>query len=707
MMISDSGIATQAKGDAADPALRPFGWQLDIAWLEAFSALLPSIDVVSFDIFDTTLTRMLDSPVDVFARVEEKLVAHIGGDAIGFAAKRETAEAEARLSLHALTGLEEVDLDQIYDRLSEAWPVLAPHATLAKQVEIDTEQEVLAAVPDIGEAIRMARASGKRIVFTSDIYHSGETVARLLAANGIREWSDLFVSSELRATKSSGAIWHHVGSKVGPLERVLHVGDDAWSDVERPRSHGVMTLAYIRARSERRTGAALSPEVIAYSRAARSAAIALRAKPGEAADAAAFYTAFGRGFGTLVVGTFVHWLAERARRLEIEHIYFCARDGHLIQTVWDSFGFGRRSGITSSYLYISRRPLNLAAGARGGRHGTLPEDLVRFLLPNGPPQTLRTVLGRASLLEEAATVCDAEAVLGSLDTIVSWRDEQALRDFFSRHADRIISVARTVQEATIGYLVQEGLAGSRRAALVDLGWHGSLQASIRQLLRPLAPQQRLAGFYYGLWPTAKGRRPAAGLMESLFASDFRPFSEQTGMRNAVDILEELHAAPHGSVVSYARAADGRWAASLGESATERWMHQTFLTPFQAAVADSARQLASEGRSCALSVGDLTPENARAAIDQLVLSPTSEEMNWLGQLQHAQGFDHAEFAPLLPEQFPVDRLDDLAEAIAHASWPVAHARRLLALAPEPQRALVREAAHAALGHLGDRRLRFLR
>ena len=41
-------------------------------------------DVVSFDIFDTVLTRVLECPIDLFAYVERELLAH-GFDAKGFA----------------------------------------------------------------------------------------------------------------------------------------------------------------------------------------------------------------------------------------------------------------------------------------------------------------------------------------------------------------------------------------------------------------------------------------------------------------------------------------------------------------------------------------------------------------------------------------------------------------------------------------------
>ena len=59
-------------------------------------------DVVSFDIFDTVLTRVLECPIDLFAYVERELLAH-GFDAKGFAKIRFDAENRARAIAWAQT----------------------------------------------------------------------------------------------------------------------------------------------------------------------------------------------------------------------------------------------------------------------------------------------------------------------------------------------------------------------------------------------------------------------------------------------------------------------------------------------------------------------------------------------------------------------------------------------------------------------------
>ena len=57
------------------PAGNPLkNWQIDEAFIAQALAQAEKVDIVSFDIFDTALTRLLNSPIDVFAEVERRLL---------------------------------------------------------------------------------------------------------------------------------------------------------------------------------------------------------------------------------------------------------------------------------------------------------------------------------------------------------------------------------------------------------------------------------------------------------------------------------------------------------------------------------------------------------------------------------------------------------------------------------------------------------
>ena len=112
-------------------------------------------DVVSFDIFDTVLTRVLECPIDLFAYVERELLAH-GFDAKGFAKIRFDAENRARAIAWAATKAEEITFDEIYQQVQAA-PQLAGAASLvatAREAEIQAEKVACVAIADQVELIK-------------------------------------------------------------------------------------------------------------------------------------------------------------------------------------------------------------------------------------------------------------------------------------------------------------------------------------------------------------------------------------------------------------------------------------------------------------------------------------------------------------------------------------------------------------------------
>jgi FMN phosphatase YigB (HAD superfamily) len=677
-------------------------WSIDTTWQHRFAAELENVDVVSFDVFDTALTRLVDSPVDVFALVEQRLLIQFGQSASGFAQAREDAERTART---ASAHREDITLAAIYAALPSILPTAAAWLRQAYDTELQAEGDVCFGTPDILAAYGAATAAGKRIVFVSDMYLPATAIRVMLKQAGFVHWDALFVSGDTGSTKATGRQWDVVAKSFGPLGRILHVGDDPWSDGTRPLQLGLRVLPFERARSERRVAGRLSAAILPFSLAARRVEFLRRAAP-DPEDEALFWRGFGATFGALVVGTFLRWLAERVKRLEIEHLYFCARDGWLLQRAWDAAGMGQQTGIKSSYLYVSRRPLNLAAGHIASEPGRLSPDLLEFLTWAWGKVPLRVMLERAGLRLDGTVAAAAVAALGNLDTIVSPpigapRLREMLGEILAEHADHIREIIREAYENTVGYLTQEGLFGRRRIGLIDLGWKGTLQGSIRSLLRHCGSDTSVIGFYYGLWPEARSRRPLCGWMESLYFSDFVPLSEQPASLHGINLLEELHIAPHGTVTGFERKA-GRWEPSLSHNPIEAEQY-TRVSYFQDATIAAVRELFLHGRDGPLRVDDLTPASALGAMTAVCLSPSARELAALSRLQHSTNFDHAHFTPMVPDGPPATQ-DDMLRALEEARWPLGTLRSWHDSSAGLDRERVRKVAKEYLADLDERSLR---
>src|SRR5699024_6038885 len=106
----------------------------------------------------------------------------------------------------------------------------------------------------------------------------------------------------------------------------------------------------------------------------------------------------------------------------------------------------------------------------------------------------------------------------------------------------------------------EGLLDNSRNAIVDMGWHASMQRSLSGLISQAKGDDKhhLVGFYYGLWPTASRNRFLCGVIESCFASEFLSTQQQNEVHQAVAILEELHGTRHGTTYDYVKNSEERW-----------------------------------------------------------------------------------------------------------------------------------------------------
>jgi len=120
--------------------------------------------VVSFDIFDTLISRLVSDPHDVFALVEREFNhRHPEIRLDGFREKRVSAERRAREA----RDFKEVSFEVIYDELSKTYGVEL--ADRLAEVELDLEHRL--SIPNRigGDIFNAAKDAGLKIVLASDI----------------------------------------------------------------------------------------------------------------------------------------------------------------------------------------------------------------------------------------------------------------------------------------------------------------------------------------------------------------------------------------------------------------------------------------------------------------------------------------------------------------------------------------------------------
>ena len=292
------------------------------------------IDIVSFDIFDTLVTRLFECPIDIFAYVENVLLFNGYKEYAGFARHRLQAEEMARNFAWQERGAEEICINEIYIALKILVPNISDDLiTLAKETEKQAEVLSCIAIPDNLILIQELKAKGKEIIFVSDMYLKPDDINKILKFNNLDLYDHLFVSSESGKTKHTGKIWQVVKNKIGN-KSILHIGDNLVADVEIPKTKSIQSFHYTRFLNERRTGANLDPSLITFSLLSQARKLRKNISPTNKNEDF-FWENLGSSLGSLILYSFTDWLQERVKASKIEHIFFCARDAQVIKNCWD------------------------------------------------------------------------------------------------------------------------------------------------------------------------------------------------------------------------------------------------------------------------------------------------------------------------------------------------------------------------------------
>lgn len=193
--------------------------------------------VVSFDIFDTLLVRKTYSPKDVFVFLGQEFANELtNAPFVRFSEIRALAEYLSRNEANKY----ETTLDEIYNYMVEHFFVSKDLADRIKKREIELEYKFLSKRETGFSLYDIAKLSGKKVVFTSDMYLPKNTISSFLEKNGYDIGDKLYLSCERKKSKFNGQLFGELIKEEGVKpSQVVHVGDNYHADVEIANSLGV------------------------------------------------------------------------------------------------------------------------------------------------------------------------------------------------------------------------------------------------------------------------------------------------------------------------------------------------------------------------------------------------------------------------------------------------------------------------------------
>jgi FMN phosphatase YigB (HAD superfamily) len=500
-------------------------------------------DVVSFDVFDTVVTRRSIRPDSVIRLAGERL-RRLRPEADDFFAVRKEAEDRARAG-RQWAG--DVSLPEIYD----AFPGSAPWDGELQQraLAIETDDDLATSVvrSTVADAVRHAHSLGKRVIGISDTYFERPHVERLLAQAGVGDcFDELYLSSERRARKDRGDLWDVVLDQEGvAADRWLHVGDNERSDIQAAADRGIRTYhcmnptTLLELRGFRCLTAAdaehwgtdllLGPVTATLANDPFLAGAVFDPVVVAGADDLG-YAAFGP-----VVMAFLVWMAQHPALADVDHLYFLAREGHLLRQLWERVrATGRPDLPASTYLLTSRRASMAAAQA-------VSFDADQILQGFGFDGTVREMLASriGLVLPEGEELADLRLTLPD--------DDVAARKILNELEDVIVAHGAGELEHMVGYLRQVGLAGPSTAGpsaagVVDIGYSATIQKHLQVLVG-----RGLTGFYMGTLSKANEVTATGGAAYGCFAEDVPKWTPTSPFHRYSILLEAFLTAPQGQV----------------------------------------------------------------------------------------------------------------------------------------------------------------
>lgn len=487
---------------------------------ESFRNMLPHVRAVSFDIFDTLFVRTLHEPEALFdligARLGERDFRQHRRDAQMLGFQRMKRE-----------GRGEINLADIYDHL----PVILRQETASGELEQLLELDVLRVNPEVVALFHEARAQGKIIAWTSDMYLPESFFHELAERHDLLP-DHYLVSSACGCTKrDDGALFDVLVERLGIVpDGILHIGDNPLGDVQRANERGLRTLHY------------KPPGFMNIAKSLDSAAslgLGLARYAAYHAPADAWWQ-LGWQFGGPIMLAFLEWVRQQAVRDGAERILFVARDGFLLHELHQQLGDRQ---VESVYLRGSRVSFSLAALNEENFPAYVP-----FLLSGADGITLADLFARIGVELPNEQVLQDIGLLES--TQVDPGNMLEIERFICAMRPAILLVAREARRGLYHHLLDLGLKDGMRVAFVDVGWSGTTQKAFIEAVREMLPLD-VTGYYLGLSDSVRELEVVKGLRMRVFAEDAGATPVQSlELYSNRAVVELFFSAPHPTTIGY-------------------------------------------------------------------------------------------------------------------------------------------------------------
>ena len=640
-------------------------------------------DVLSVDIFDTLIWRRVPEPKDIFAHVAAALandgLIRAGVSAVQFTDLRSAAEKAARAEAEAKSGSREVVLTDIYDALpGHLWtsPDARTHAIAA---EVACEAAAMVLDEDVVVLMRSASDAGVKVILTSDTYFTREQLTLFLDQAGLaaQDLPDtLYISNEYGRPK-----WRDLFDLVMkdlnvPAEKVIHVGDNYDADVAPCVIRGISHvhydkwLALPRTRSGELPGdAAARAEWIADGGCGGltglRSRLSHRPPPSLAADRVPYW-AYGAAVLAPLFACYARFVAREIAAIADAKTYGVMREGRFLDKLVGHVA----PEVDPGELWLSRRAV-VRASVWPDDVSLLPHAITYCTGPTTDDVLDQLGLSRADLIGvfQDPAQFDIHAAGGVQALLTGVSNSPALREKIATQSARLrANLLAYLESAT-------GLESGQNLVLLDLGYAGTIQATLQRILEREGKAVGLTGLYVAVNGDGRDRIVQGADLRALLSREGYAGHLARLLERTPDILEHACVCPEGSLDSF----DGGGVPVLLPSQR---------SPSQIEQMEAMQDGILNGvRACMTVLGEDVVDSpaflrhAAAIVAQAMLYPTAIEVDTIGGWLHEVNFDLADQRALADLRIDPARIEYGGPAVwtnlgrHEAYWPQAALARI--------------------------------
>ncbi|WP_241603066.1 HAD family hydrolase [Rosenbergiella nectarea] len=589
---------------------------------------LENYKTISFDIFDTLVSRRLYRPKDLFSLVQSQLStmdSMLDFDEIidNFSEIRIQAEVDAREhKVSSIGGEPEILISDIYNQISKRSEKITTQLIDSLiELEIECEKLVLYKCPKGEDLFNRACQSGAKVVLISDMYLASETLREILISCGYDvDNIHIFSSGEEGYSKHSGALYSIVSKKLNINDKSwLHIGDNKHADIANAEKFGISSMhADWSEYSHDRSYHWKSKDVIGDS---LNKSLHLK-------QASNYYnntlSEIGfKIFGPLMLG-YISWLTTQLKNSKIDKALFLARDAHLIHKIYKKY-FTINS-VESEYIYLSRASTYMLGLT------DWPMHRIWHLFGGKNRKSLKKILSVVGL-DAKDFLSDIHDVGFPDENYVPTKGEEHKVHWLINKLFQQVLIKNTSNRENFADYFKKACADKQNIALIDVGWMGNIQSVFARSLGDQWAKKNISGFYLATFQGANDNKSLYNNMLGWLTNYGHPHDKQDMiLSGGVELMEFAMADNTGSTLGYVKTVDG--IAPLRDTTSDS--EQDYLR--KAALLQQGILSFFEYISPLLSTGHYQSFDSIVLSEpffQLINSPTSQQLEALSTLTHAE------------------------------------------------------------------------